>query len=56
MSGMLHETRGAGVDPGAAQSYLGGGETLLTVKSSISLTDEQHAIRAVTGTRHSRGS
>ena len=34
---------GAGVDPGATQYYLDGRETLLTVKSSISLTDEQHA-------------
>ena len=32
-----------GVDPGATQYYLGGRETFVTVKSSISLTDEQHA-------------
>ena len=36
-------TRGADVDPGATQYYLDGRETFLTVKSSISLTDEQHA-------------
>ena len=34
---------GVGVDPGATQYYLDGREILLTVKSSISLTDEQHA-------------
>ena len=33
---------GAGVDPGTTQYYLDGTETLLTVKSSIALTDEQH--------------
>ena len=38
-----HENRGTGVDPGATQYYLDGRETLLTVRSSISLTDEQHA-------------
>ena len=36
-------TRGGDADPGATQYYLDGRETLLTVKSSISLTDEQHA-------------
>ena len=34
---------GAGVDPGATQYYRGPREALMTVKSSISLTDEQHA-------------
>ncbi len=34
---------GVGVAPGTTQYYLDGTETLLTVKSSISLTDEQHA-------------
>ena len=32
-----------GVNPGATQYYLGGREAFVTVKSSISLTDEQHA-------------
>ena len=31
------------VDPGATQYYLDAKEALVTVKSSISLTDEQHA-------------
>ena len=34
---------GPGVDPGATQYYRDGKEILVTVKSSISLTDEQHA-------------
>jgi len=35
--------RGTGVDPSATQYYLGSRETFVMVKSSISLTDEQHA-------------
>ena len=35
--------RGPTVDPGATEYYLAARETLVTVKSSISLTDEQHA-------------
>ena len=31
------------LDPGATQYYLGGGEVLVAVKSSISLTNEQYA-------------
>lgn len=34
---------GAGVYPGATQYYPDGRETPMTVKSSISLTDDQHA-------------
>ena len=38
-----HRHAGPRVDPGATQYYPEGRETPMTVKSSISLTDEQHA-------------
>ena len=34
----------AGVDPGGTQNYRSGKEAFVTVKSSISLTDEQHGV------------
>ena len=42
-AGDANGRRGPAVDPGATEYYLAARETLVTVKSSISLTDEQHA-------------